>query len=324
VNVYVVHGGGKEDVVYAEIQDLAPHATLPLNTVLGAGSYAVRCVFSDGELGTSPAIRVSGHADGAVPGYQALPDLALQEPVREYTSWVRAQLPGLASACRTLDADVARGDVVTARRDWLTAHLDYERLGAAYNAFGDFDGEIDGMANGLPGGAADPGWTGFFALEYALWHDAPAARAKALSGRLVADVDGLIQDFPSDEIDPGDLALRAHEILENSLQFQATGIADYGSGTTSATVYANTQGMQELLAILGPLMEPRDPRLLAQSESEVASLQRLLVTLRAPDGSWTPVTRLSDSDRQRLDAQLGQLLETLSGIPELLFPRTDA
>jgi hypothetical protein len=36
------------------------------------------------------------------------------------------------------------------------------------------------------------------------------------------------------------------------------------------------------------------------------------------------VAQLTTGQRQRLDADLGQLLETLSAVPNLLYPRTDA
>jgi iron uptake system EfeUOB component EfeO/EfeM len=327
VDVYVIaatddDAGGADDV-YAEIQELPPHATLPLSADLGPGDYAVRCVFGDGKTGTSTTIRVSGKTDVETPGYPAMPDLALQTPVREYSGWIESRLPTLVADCRTLDADVAAGDLAAAKQAWLTAHLDYERLGAAYNAFGDFDDEIDGMANGLPNGVQDSGWTGFFAIEYALWHAEPASKLRALTQDLVASVAGLQQDFPSEEVDPGDLPLRTHEILENALQFQLTGIADYGSGTTLATIYANTQGTEELLGVLTPLIKTADPQLLTAAQQGLATLQRDL-TAEHVSGTWTPVARLSITARDRLDADLGQLLETLSSVPALLYPRTDA
>jgi high-affinity iron transporter len=218
---------------------------------------------------------------------------------------------------------VASGDLAAAKPAWLTAHLDYERLGAAYNAFGDFDGEIDGMANGLPSGTSDASWTGFFATEFALWHGAPAATVRTLTKSLVSNVAALQQDFPSEEIDPGDLPLRTHEVLENALQFQLTGIADYGSGTTLATIYANTQGTTELLSILSPLIERSDPQLLASAREGLAVVQRAL-TADSDADAWPPVSSLSSVRRQRLNADLGQLLETLSGVPALLYPRTAA
>ena len=335
VNVYLIgasgtgaYAGGStrgstgEDV-YAEIQELAPHATLPLTTDLGAGSYAVRCVFGNGKTGTSSPIRITGTTTEAVPGYLPMPDLDLQTPVHEYSAWVESQLPTLLADCRALDADVAAGNLAAAKQAWLTAHLAYERLGAAYNAFGDFDGTIDGMASGLPNGVADSSWTGFFAVEYVLWHAEPTSKIRAQTKALVANVAGLQQDFPSEEVDPGDLPLRTPEILENALQFQLTGIADYGSGTTLATMDANTQGTEELLSILTPLIERADPQLLSAAKQGIAVLQQDLAAQHTNAG-WTPASRLSTTSRQRLDADLGQLLETLSGVPALLYPRTDA
>ena len=189
--------------------------------------------------------------------------------------------------------------------------------------FGDFDDALDGMANGLPNGVQDSGWTGFFAVEYALWHAEPLSKVRTLTKGLVASAAGLQQDFPSEEVDPGDLPLRTHEILENALQFQLTGIADYGSGTTLATIYANTQGTEELLGILTPLIQRADPQLLTSAQQGLATLQQDLAAEHA-SGTWTPVARLTTVTRDRLDADLGQLLETLSAVPALLYPRTDA
>ena len=251
-------------------------------------------------------------------------DRSLAGPVRAYTSYVSGQLPGLLTACQRLDADVARGDLAAARSDWLAAHLDYERLGAAYNAFGDFDDEINGMAGGLPEGTATPGWTGFFAIEHALWGGQPAARARPLTRGLVAAVAALIADFPSEEIDPGDLPLRTHEILENALEFQLTGIADYGSGTTLATAYANSEGTAEILGTLAPVLRALAPAVLSAAQQGLATVQGDLLAQRAGNGHWTPAGQLSGSAREKLDGDLGSLLEALSQVPGILTPRDGA
>ena len=253
-----------------------------------------------------------------------MPDLALTDAVRGYTGWVAGRLPGLLTACRRLDADVARGDLAAAKSDWLTAHLDYERLGAAYNAFGDFDAEIDGRAGGLPEGVATPGWTGFFAIEHALWGGERAAAVRPLTRQLVSAVAGLMADFPSEEIDPGDLPLRAHEIMENSLEFQLTGAADYGSGSTLATAYANTQGTAEILGLLAPLLQAVGPGVLADSRRGLAAVQADLLADRSPDGRWTPLAALTAAARERLDGDAGSLLETLAQVPGILTPRDGA
>ena len=312
------------NTVYAELQDFNPGSTRTLPTTLTAGRYAFRCVFSNGTVLTSATHTVAGTAASAVPGVQPMPDLDLGGPVTAYRSYVDRSLPVLLAASRTLNADLVAGDLTRAKTDWLTAHLDYERLGAAYNTFQDFDGLINGTADGLPLGTADPSWTGFFRIEYGLWHGQSAAELRPLTAGLVKNVQGLIADFPSEDTDPGDLPLRSHEILENALEFQLSGTDDYGSGTTLATVYANTQGTQAVLGTLTSLITPRDPALLASVDQWMATVQHDLLACRAADGSWTAVSALSRAQRQTLDGDLGELLEQLSSIPNLLTGRTSA
>jgi iron uptake system EfeUOB component EfeO/EfeM len=46
--------------------------------------------------------------------------------------------------------------------------------------------------------------------------------------------------------------------------------------------------------------------------------EQLVLAQRGEDGTWTPLDKLSDTDRQRLDGSVGQLLEELAPIPALL------
>ena len=135
------------------------------------------------------------------------------------------------------------GNLAGARRTWLTAHLTYERLGAAYGTFGHFDTEIDERADGLPGGVHSPHFTGFYRVEYGLWHGESAASLTGPADSALATTSwALHAALPHLQLGSSDLGLRTHEILENALQFQLTGHDDYGSGTTLATTAANING----------------------------------------------------------------------------------
>ena len=81
VTVYLIGPNGD---VYAEIPSLTPRRSLPLATTLAAGTYALRCVFTNGTVRTSPAFTVTGTTTGAVSGFRPLPDLALTGPVAAY------------------------------------------------------------------------------------------------------------------------------------------------------------------------------------------------------------------------------------------------
>jgi iron uptake system EfeUOB component EfeO/EfeM len=334
VQVYLIDP--RRNTVFAEARDVAAGTSRDIETTLGGGTYALRCVFSNGDIGTSRSFTVTGPHTSA--GIAPLPDLDLDQPVQAYRGYVQASLPKLRTAAEVLDADVAANDLTRARRDWLPAHLDYERLGAAYNTFEDFDADLNATADGLARGVDDPSWTGFFRLEYGLWHSQSAAELTPIANRLVADVNGLIKDFPSEDTDPVDLPLRSHEILENALEFQVTGDADYGSHTTLDTVAANIRGTQEVLSTLAALIDAREPALLPRIDGLIATVQADLTSAtRADDSAAT--TRASRTGvgpqaggasdtslraRQRLDGDLGELLEVLAIIPNLLQERTSA
>ena len=189
---------------------------------VGSGSYAFRCFFDDYDPITGPTVVIGGHASGSS-AILPITSNDLLAPAREYHAYVAAGLNALVSQADGLAADVRGGNLGAARTAWLTAHLTYERLGAAYDAFGNFDREMDGRAGA--GGVNWPRWTGFYRLEYGLWHGqgarelTPESRTRSTptvrsARRVVAG---------AAEIRSLDIGLRTHEILENALEYQLTG-----------------------------------------------------------------------------------------------------
>ncbi|ATL67940.1 EfeM/EfeO family lipoprotein [Nocardia terpenica] len=305
--------------IYAEVNNLASNTTRSIRVRLGGGRFAVRCAMenSDNAIITGPVVTLAGPPAG--PAVLPVTAADLYDPDRRYTDYVTAGLARLATDTDTLRADLTTGDRTAARTAWLTAHLDYGRLGAAYGAFGDFDTKLDGRADGLPGGVADPDFTGFHRVEYGLWHNESAMTLAAAVDRLADNVHALVAAFPAIQVPIEDLGLRTHEILENTLQFELTAATDYGSGTTLATAAANTDGTRELLTVLQPILQSRYPQL-----PQVGTwLDRFQAQLNSHHtaGAWTPVAQLGPADHQRLDGTLGQLLEYLAPIAVICKPR---
>lgn len=317
--------GGEVDLVnpatgaiYNEISGFGPRTTTPMRLDLGSGRYAFRCLFQDTDPMTGPSVTVGGHAAGQ-PAVLPVTYNDLIPAAKAYQDYVGNGLRTLARQAAALDGDVARGDLGAARRDWLTAHLQYETLGAAYDAFGKLGDEIDERPDAL--GTDNPRWTGFYRIEYGLWHGQPAAVLKPSAARLKSAVDALLAGWPHQEIALGDLGLRAHEILENALQFQLTGHDDYGSGTTLATTLANVRGTLEVLSVLRPLLAPRYPALPAVY-SWLGRLRSLLQNQqRFPNGSWLPVAALPAATRAGIVAACGQALERLAPVASITEPR---
>jgi high-affinity iron transporter len=309
------------NAVYGEIEGLAPGTTRDLVASVGSGTYAWRCVPTGGRAVTSASVRVSGTS--TTKPVLPLAESELRPPLAAYRRYVDRGLAALQGQTARLRADLAAGDTRAARADWLTAHLTYSSLGAAYGTFADYDSRIDGRDDGLPGGADDPAFTGFHRIEHGLWHGASAAALLPYADRLAGDVTALRKAFPTQDFDPSDLPLRSHEILENTLQFELTGDTDEGSGSNLATADANLAGTRELLTVLRPLITARAPGRLPVVDADIARLQALLDAAHK-GAAWTPVERLDTIARARIDGATGQLLEDLAPIPDLLEIRKSA
>jgi iron uptake system component EfeO len=279
--------------VYGEVEGLGPNTSASMDVQLGAGQYAIRCLIEDTDAITGPTVTLTGDAPGG-PAVVPVTKNDMLPLVKKYEAGVARGVADLAVKTDKLRADVDAGKLDAARADWLSAHLAYNSLGAAYDAFGDFADKIDGSANG------------FHALEKGLWRK--GSGLQPVADQLAADVHGLQKDLPNEQVDPNDLGLRAHEIMENALQFELTGENDQGSGTSLNTALANLNGTANVLAILDPVLKPRYANLpeVVKWESRVRTL------LTAHQG--TPVGQLDRATREQINGAVGELLEKLAPV----------
>lgn len=302
--------------IYGEVEGLGPGTTRPLRVTLGNGDYAFKCLPEETAAIVGPVSTITGGDDRSSPAVAPVTNADLIEPLKAYRSHVIAGLATLVDGTGALKAAVGRQDRAASESAWLTAHLAYERLGAAYGAFGDSDGAL----NGTTGDVTDSGFTGFHRLEYGLWHGEAMDALIPVVARLDDDAHQLQKSFPDAQVDQADLALRAHEIMENALQFELTARTDYGSGTNLATTLANLDGTRAVLDVLRPLLVSRFPGL-SGVDTWLSRTQAAVEAARRPDGSWTPVAQLSLPQRQKLDGAVSQLTELLAPISAIAEPR---
>jgi iron uptake system component EfeO len=308
--------------IFAELEDLAPGTSRTMRVTLGNGSYAFKCLPDDADAVTGPTVRVTGAKNRPGPSAVPVDQHDLIPVTLEYQKWIGKRMGALVDRTDGLRAAVHRGDLAGARRAWLTAHLVYERMGAAYGTFGDADGAINGTTAGLPGGVRDKDFTGFHRVEYGLWHGQSAGELRGPVDRLDHDVRALRASWSQARMDPADMGLRAHEIMENTVQFELTGRTDYGSGTNLATARANLDGTRTVLGFLRPLLKPRDTGLPRVD----AGLDRLQHTLDSfhHGSAWTPLDRLGRGQRESVNAAAGDLVEELAPVAVLFDVRRTA
>ncbi|MFF8596892.1 EfeM/EfeO family lipoprotein [Streptomyces sp. NPDC015220] len=316
--VYLEDPGSR--AVYAEAEGIGPGATRSLTVRLGKGAYAFRCVPEDADAVTGPTVRIGRGRAG--PAAAAVTEHDLIPPAIAYQKWVAQGLDEVVRLTGRLRAAVDRGDLAGARAAWLPAHLGYERLGAAYDAFGAVDARINGTDAGLPAGARDPSFAGFHRIEYGLWHGASAPSLRAPAAALTGAVTALRDEWSRTRMDPAQLGLRAHEILENTVQFELTGRTDYGSGSNLATARANLDGTRAVLSRLRPLLATRHADLPGLDRG-LRRAGALLDGFRHGD-RWDALDSLSRAQRERTDAALGDLVERLAPVATLCDPRRTA
>jgi high-affinity iron transporter len=310
--------GARDMLIYGELEAMAPGTARTMIAVIPPGDYRMGCTYSENAAVYSRTVTVSGVAVDDAHPYVRVTYNQLAPLVTKYRAEVANGLAVLATDTDHLRALADAGQLVQAKQVWLVAHLDYARLGAAYDTFGDFNDEIDGRPNGLPMGVNDPNWSGFLRLEYALWENQPAATVASVADQLDTYVHQLVLAFPEQTTLPNDLSLRTHEILENTLQFELTGETDQGSHTGLATAMANVQGTEMTLGVIAPLLQQGEPTLLANVTADLHQVSTLLETFQMPDGTWIPVQSLTQTQREDLDGAIGNYLEAVSPVPDLL------
>jgi high-affinity iron transporter len=259
-------------------------------------------------------VQVTGAAVAAAPPAVTPVTVAqLQPAAAAYRRYVAPKLVTLAGQVAAIQADLRRGDLAAARTDWLPAQLTWEQVGAAYDSFGDLGDAIDGLPQGRPEGVADRSFTGLHRLEYGLWHGRSAATLSPVAGALGTDVAELRHELPAITVDPTDLPVRAHEILEDAQRDHLTGMTDEGAGAAYRETEADVQGTRVVLAELAPLITARSPRLVATVDAQLGTLQSALVAT-----GFKPLGAAPAAAREDVDAALGAVLESLSAVPDLL------
>ena len=301
-----------DDGVIGELEGLGPGTQRAMPADLPAGEYAWRCAMSGAPEQRSNTVAATGTGGAAPPVVVPVSEQDLRGPLAQYQAYVAPQLATMAGQVDALRAALHGGDLGAAKADWLQAQLTWERVGAAYDSFGDLAGAIDGGPDGLADGVDDQGFTGLRRIEYGLWHGQDAATLAPISDQLATDLGTLRQQLPTITADPADLPVRAHEILEDSLRDKLSGNSDQGAGSGYQETLADVDGTRVVLDELAPLISARRPGLVDTAKAQLDTLQQALqATTAGPQTAPLP-------QRQRVNAAIGQVLETLSVVPDLL------
>ncbi|HEX4224465.1 MAG TPA: iron uptake transporter permease EfeU [Pseudonocardiaceae bacterium] len=306
--------------IVAEIETLGPATSQTMTATLTGGSYMWNCLIDGMPTTTSPQVRVSGNgadASAAPPPVKPITTDELQPAADAYDKYVQPKLVTLAGQVNQIKTDLTANNIPAAQADWLQAQLTWEQIGAAYDSFGDLGDAIDGLPQALPQGVNDSGFTGLHRIEYGLWHGQGAAELLPVADQLSTDITTLQGKLPQITVDPTDMPVRAHEILEDALRDHLSGLTDEGAGAAYAETYADVQGTQVVLGMLQSQVDTRRPALLTTVDAQLNTLSQALLGTQN-NGQWQSMATTPLAARQKVDAAIGAVLENLSIIPDIL------
>jgi iron uptake system EfeUOB component EfeO/EfeM len=244
-----------------------------------------------------------------------VPPADFDRPIAESLAYAQTQLRAMEIDVRQLVATLASGERTRSRTVWMTAYGRYLRLGAVYGEFGGLDTAIDGNAGGLPGGTANPSFTGLHRIEFGLWTGESPRRLVGAARTLGVDLGRLERAVPDTKVTPLEYATRAHEILEDAQRDLLSGADVPWSREGVFATAAALAATEEILNTLRPILDGRES-VIEQVDVGLARLKTALRGIRtAHGGGWPTLGQLTQAESERLDGALGFALEELAGVP---------
>jgi iron uptake system component EfeO len=298
-------------MVVEERENIAPGLAQTLGARLRAGEYAITCGLLSNPRGT---LTVTPAAD---PGSEAeRPALvAFIGPLAEYQVFLAMQANELVKSAAALDEAVERGDLDAARRLWAAARLPYLKAEPVAARFADLDNSIDPVAAYLEKREADPGFTGFHRIEYALFSQGDTAAAAPFAAKLVADADALKDRLRAVRLGPDDMAGGAGRVLTMLADTRIPGGENLYARTDLADLEGAVAGVRKVAALLKPVAVRTAPKEVAEVETRLAALEGDVAARRGPDGVYPAYDRVDAAARTKLadDARaLGDAIRRMS------------
>ena len=291
--------------VVAERENIVPGFVQQLTTTLDPGEYQMTCGLLSNPKGV---LRVAANAEAKT----ATPSpLDLVGPIAEYKVYVANEASALAEATRTFAAAVKSNRIEEALRLYAPTRQHYERIEPIAELFNDLDGSIDARADDFEQKEADPTWTGFHRIEKALFADHTTADMAPIADKLRADTQELHKRLTTLTITPKAMVGGPAELIEEIASTKISGEEDRYSRTDLWDFQANVDGAQKIVALLRPLLQPRDPELVNRLDANFRKVDAVLAKYREGDG-FKSYESVSATDRNALKGPVTVLAEDLA------------
>ncbi|MEV6761274.1 iron uptake system protein EfeO [Streptomyces sp. NPDC051105] len=295
-----------DDRIVSEKENIGPGTKYTLTAEVKQGSYEIACRPGMKGHGVRQKLTVTG--SGAV----AKRNPALDKAVADYREYAQEQADATIPKVETFVNAVKAGNIAAAKNAYAPSRVGWETTEPIAESFGDIDPKTDTRADGLEKGQK---WTGWHALEKALWVDKKVgAEQKALADELLTDLKDWQKRVGKAEITPTSMANGAKELLDEVATGKVTGEEDRYSHTDLSDFKGNVDGAQKAYELLKPVARKNDAALTTELDKQFLALNTLLGKYRttATSDGFVSYDKVTKDQRKELSDAVNALAEPLS------------
>jgi iron uptake system component EfeO len=295
--------------ILGEQENLTPGLSGGFALTLQPGSYTINC---PGAARQHWTLTVVGKATG--PTWQANPQLAAA--VSGYSGYVTQNAAGLVTSTQQFCAAINAKNLSQARVLYPKAREYYERIEPVAEIWGNLDTDIDGRWENPV--TVQSQFMGFHRIEQLLWADNSLAGAAQLCAGLVKNEQQLLTLVRSASYNPLEMAGGATDLINEAATSKIDGEEERYSNTDLPVFQANVDGAMEVVGLLKPYLEKKDPGLLAMIQQRNAAITAQLVHYQASPGyddtGYVEYSTVLDSQRRQLSGVVNAFAEALSKV----------
>jgi iron uptake system component EfeO len=295
--------------ILAEQENLSPGLSGGFSLNVQPGSYKISC---PGAAQSRWTFTVSGQATG--PAWQS--NSQLTAAVRGYSGYIGQNAAALVSHTQSFCRAINAGDMAQAKLLYPQARVFYEHIEPVAEIWGTLDTQIDGRWENPV--TVPSQFMGFHKIEQLIWSDNTLAGTRKLCTGLVQHEHQLDHLVSNAQYSPLEMASGATDLINEAATSKISGEEERYSNTDLPVFQANVDGAMQIVALLRPYLQQKDPSLLALIQRRDAAVAQLMTKYKATPGydgtGYVEYSTVLDNQRRQLAASVNALAEALSKV----------
>jgi iron uptake system component EfeO len=295
--------------ILGEQENLTPGLSGGFALTLQPGTYKINC---PGATQPHWTLTVGGRASG--PAWQSNPQLAAA--VSGYSAYVSQNTASMVTSTQHMCAAIDAKNLSQAEALYPKARVFYERIEPVAEVWGNLDTDIDGRWENPV--TVQSQFTGFHRIEQMMWADNTLTGASPTCAGLVKNERQLLTLVRSASYNPLEMASGATDLINEAATSKIDGEEERYSNTDLPVFQANVDGAMEVVTLLQPYLQKKDPGLLALIKRRAAAITAQMDHYQASPGydgtGYVEYSTVLDTQRRQLSGTVNAFAEALSKV----------